>query len=167
MAALLRAFCLGVILWSARQILLPSLGAAADLVVLVVPLYWWLVFRTRAAWGVLFLASLLIDVVAQPVLPIYTLTSVLTATIYLEFIEPPLSVATPLGYLANLGAWLLSWRLVRLAFITGAWLTGFSVDKPVWGTLWGIVLWFVLGFVGWGLLAGVRTLVRRLAQVTG
>ncbi|MBI5465945.1 MAG: hypothetical protein HY974_01495 [Candidatus Kerfeldbacteria bacterium] len=150
MLNLLLALAYGFGLWLVRQFLDPWGGGYADLVMIVLPLWWWLSGRRLPAAVSILVASLLVDTVANPWWPLVFLTSLAAGWSYAEFIEPHLSFSTSLGQLLTVGVWLLWWRVWRVWWLALAWLGGRgSFDPPSHISVLSLAAWFAWGFIIW------------------
>lgn len=142
---------IGWTLFTLRQLLLPLIGSAADVFLLVPPLFIWLWHdQEMIGWLSLLSAVILIDNLLVRLWPFYTLASLSALLVYYVAVIPYVSANTaPMRFLM-LFIWLLLWRFMYIIWLALGWLAGAEPVSLGWSFLSAIIV-----LLGWGLALAV------------
>ena len=165
--AILRMLVLGLLAWWVRQSIMPYLGVAADVVVVLPAFGWWVWRQPALAWWWLMSLSLLIDLFIVRGLPFYTLASLTAVAVYQLALEPYLSHATLVARLVALTAWLGLWRAAYLFWLGLGWLGNVAPSPLNQLSLLALLGWFGFGLGGWAGAVAVLNLARRISRAWG
>ncbi len=156
----LKAVLITLGLWLFYLLLWPLSTSAV--VVFPVAAYYLRRQAPTASLLILLAGSLLADVTVPQAAPRYVLVSLVAGLLYRELIEPHLSPGSSLSTGLGLLAWLLSWRLTYLAYLSLA-AVFIPSPPPELGAVFSTgAAWFGVGLVVWTCLITLAALVNHV-----